>query len=120
VHGELGEIVYCHCQQCRKAQGTAFGTNAVVQRDQLVLVAGADRLTAYESSAGKRRWFCGGCGSPLYSARDAMPEVVRLRIGTLDTPLNERPTAHIFVGSKAEWFEILDALPRYPRLDPER
>jgi hypothetical protein len=42
-----------------------------------------------------------------------MPETVRVRIGTLDTPLDTEISAHIFVGSKAEWYEILDGHTQY-------
>ena len=38
---------------------------------------------------GVYRWFCSECGSPLISSRDAQPELYRLRIGTLDTPLDQ-------------------------------
>ena len=41
------------------------------------------------------------------------PEFYRLRIGTLDTPLQQKPTQHIFVASQAEWDNICDALPQY-------
>ena len=41
------------------------------------------------------------------------PEVMRLRIGTLSTPLTARPSAHIFATSKAEWEEICDDIPQY-------
>jgi hypothetical protein len=34
----------------------------------------------------------------------------------VDTP-SIRPTEHIFVGSKASWFEITDALPQREELD---
>ncbi len=60
------------------------------------------------------RWFCSECGSPLISSRDAQPELYRLRIGTLDTPLDQKkPTMHIFAASKAEWESICDDLPQY-------
>jgi hypothetical protein len=48
----------------------------------------------------------------IISRRDAMPDVVRLPLGTLDTPLAP-PTAHYFVASKAEWYEIHDDLPQF-------
>ena len=44
----------------------------------------------------------------------------RLRIGALDSKITARPTAHIHVASKAEWFEIRDGLPQYPELEPGR
>ena len=31
VRGEIGDVVQCHCQRCRKANGTAFATNAPIK-----------------------------------------------------------------------------------------
>lgn len=118
--GALGAIVLCHCGQCRKAQGSAFAAVAPVQAAGFRLLAGADALKAYASSPGKWRSFCGHCGSPIHSRRDGVPEWVRLRIGTLDTPIASRPAAHIHVASKAEWWDIRDELPQYPAIEPGR
>jgi hypothetical protein len=57
VTGAIGPIVFCHCSQCRRAQGSAFGTNAELNAGDFALVAGADRITEYESSPGKIRAF---------------------------------------------------------------
>ncbi|MCW4628484.1 GFA family protein [Marinomonas rhodophyticola] len=59
------------------------------------------------------RVFCKQCASPLYSRRSQMPELLRLRIGTLDSKIHSKPSSHIFVGSKAEWYEICDDIPQY-------
>ena len=111
--GEFSLVVCCHCSQCRKAQGTAFGTNAPIEADQFRLLSGAELLKAYESTPGKQRVFCSNCGSPLFSRVLDKPAVLRLRVGTLDTPLGTRPQAHIFAASKAEWYDILDGLPQH-------
>jgi hypothetical protein len=37
IRGELGSIIYCHCESCRKAQGTAFVTNAPVAEEAFVV-----------------------------------------------------------------------------------
>lgn len=113
INGELGPIVMCHCSRCRKANGSAFATNASVNAADFHLLRGQELIAEYESSPNVFRVFCSRCGSPLYSRRPLQPELLRLRIGTLDTPLEARPTAHIFVGSKAEWCEIHDDLPQY-------
>jgi hypothetical protein len=105
---------------CRKAQGTAFATNAPVEVAKFRITQGEPVLRTYSSSPGKWRCFCSTCGSPLFSKRDSHPGVIRLRIGTLDTKITARPTAHIHVASKAEWFEILDGLPQYPEFEPNR
>jgi hypothetical protein len=110
---ELGPIVMCHCTKCRKASGTAFATNSPVLVKDFKLRSGQDALAEFESTPGVFRVFCRHCASPLYSRRPSEPERIRLRIGTLDTPIESKPTAHIFVGSKAEWDDICDALPQF-------
>jgi len=114
LDAEISELACCHCQQCRKAQGSAFGSNAPVARAAFSLVSGEALLKAYESSPGKRRVFCGRCGSPLWSERDNAPQLIRLRVGSLDTALLHVPDYHIHAADKAPWYEIRDAAPQYP------
>ncbi|WP_428422404.1 GFA family protein [Methylibium sp.] len=120
LDGPPGPIVLCHCGQCRKAQGSAFAVVAPVPAAHFRLVAGAERLRSHESSPGKWRSFCGDCGSPIHSRRDAHPELLRLRIGSLDPPFDQRPSAHIHVASKAPWWQIDDTLPQHPGVEPGR
>jgi hypothetical protein len=111
--GEIAEISMCHCSQCRKAQGTAYVAVSPVESSKLRLTAGAQRLKEYRATPGKKRVFCDQCGSPLYSARDDLPGVKRLRLGTIDTPFKCAKTYHIHVASKADWEVIADGLPQY-------
>ncbi|MBZ0090899.1 MAG: GFA family protein [Sulfuricellaceae bacterium] len=110
---ELGDIVYCHCSQCRKAGGSAFAAVSPIDSADFHLLSGQDALAEFETGPGIARVFCRHCGSPLYSKRAFQPELLRLRIGSLDTPVEKRVSAHIFVGSKADWDEICDLAPQY-------
>lgn len=112
IEGELEPLQICHCSQCRRANGTAFATNVPVARSAFHLDSGAELVTEYESSPGKKRAFCQRCGSPLYSRRDNLPEVLRVRVGLLNEPLPVRPSAHFCVESKANWWDIADGLPQ--------
>jgi hypothetical protein len=101
----------CHCSDCRRATGAAFKPFAGIERDKLRITSGADRLLIYgEESAHDAH--CARCGSLLYAVvREAA--FVHVTLGTLiDTP-SIRPSAHIFVGSKADWYTIADNLPQY-------
>lgn len=122
LDGALGTIVFCHCSRCRKAQGSAFAANAPVRSAGFRLLSGEELLSAYESSPGKWRVFCGRCGAPLYSRNTAMPEVLRLRIGSLDSalPPTVRPQHHIYASSRAEWYTIGDGLPQHEGVEPGR
>ncbi len=118
VHGELGPITVCHCRKCRKANGSAFNAVAPIARADLRLLGGKDALTEFESSPGVHRVFCSGCGAQLYSRRDATPDMLRLRLGTLDTPVNATPGHHIFAAYKAEWYDIPGHAPQFPEHAP--
>jgi len=120
ITGPIRNIVYCHCSRCRKAQGSAFATNGIVAADDFELTKGAQNLTSYSSMPGRAKLFCRTCGSPILSRNDADPDVVRVRIGTIESDISERPSAHIFATSKANWEEISDELPQYPAYEPGR
>lgn len=113
IDSELGKIMQCHCQKCRKANGSAFAVNAPIPTQSFKYIKGEELTSEFESTPGVFRVFCSRCASPLYSRRPAEPEILRLRIGTLDTPLTTKPAMHIFVGSKAEWNEVTDNIPQY-------
>lgn len=118
IHGELGPITVCHCRKCRKANGSAFSAVAPFSRQHLRLISGDHALAEFESSPGVHRVFCSGCGAQLYSRRVALPDLLRLRLGTLDTALAGKPSRHIFVAHKAEWFDIADDAPQFPEQAP--
>lgn len=113
VDGELSDFGYCHCRSCRKASGSAHAANAGTTRDALTIADPGKLLREYESSPGKRRAFCSNCGSPLYAYLDASKDLVRIRLGSLDTPFPKHAKAHTFVGDKADWEVIHGDLPQF-------
>jgi hypothetical protein len=116
---ELGEFGYCHCKSCRKASGSAHGANAPIDRASFQLLSGADTLREFESSPGKFRVFCSRCGSPIYAYLTGSADVLRIRLGSLDTPFTKTPRAHTFVSDKAAWEPIEDHLPQFPEWAPK-
>lgn len=118
IDGDLAPIQLCHCSICRKSNGTAFAANSPVDTAAFRVTSGADLLREFESTPGKRRTFCGTCGSPIHSRADALPGVLRIRVGAIDAPVQARPAFHIFADSKADWWEITDELPRYAERRP--
>ncbi|MCW8932583.1 MAG: GFA family protein [Gammaproteobacteria bacterium] len=120
IKGPIQQIVYCHCSQCRKAQGSAFATNGIVKSSDFEIISGETSLTAYESTPGQSKFFCKKCGSPIMSKTESKPDQVRIRLGTVSTDVTERPVAHIFSTSKANWEEITGDLPQYEAYEPGR
>ncbi|WP_372966542.1 GFA family protein [Marinobacter sp.] len=115
--GGLGPVSLCHCSQCRRAHGSAFSASAPVQKVRFRYISGEDKVTEYESRPGKYRAFCSRCGSQLYSRLDAIPGILRLRVGVINEPIMTKPARHIYVGSKAEWFDITDDLPQFEKTE---
>ena len=112
VRGTPLGMYYCHCETCRKATGTSFATNIAVSTDDFAITSGREAVKGFESSPRKYRYFCSGCGSPVYSQAEETRQMVSVRCGTLDGDPGLRPTVHFYVGSKAPWYEIGDALPQ--------
>lgn len=113
VDGELQPIQLCHCSQCRRAQGTPFASNTPVQAGSFRLHSGTELLQHFESSPGKQRAFCRICGSPVYSRRSSLPDVLRIRAGLFEQPLPLEPASHAYVADKANWWTIQDRLPQF-------
>jgi hypothetical protein len=91
-----------------------------VQRGDITFVSGLDGITEYESSPGKFRAFCARCGSPVYGRKTSDPDVLRVRLGSLEQDPGRRALVHVWVGSKAPWFEIADQLPQFEAGLPPR
>ena len=105
----------CHCSRCRAATGSAFKPFAGIERDKLEVTSGTDKLRIVgEEDANDTR--CAVCGSLLFSVvRDGA--YVHVALGSLEDEPAIRPREHIFVGSKAPWFEITDDLPQREELN---
>src|SRR5687767_8340908 len=101
----------CHCSRCRGATGSAFKAFAGIEREKLEITDGLDNLLVFgEEDLNHTR--CAVCGSFLFSVvRNGA--YVHVAMGSLVDAPSIRPTHHIFVGSKAAWFEITDDLPKF-------
>jgi hypothetical protein len=111
IDGRLSPIMLCHCSKCRKANGSAFHSGQLCRASRFRFVSGEDAVTEYRTPSGYTTRFCRHCGSPV-------PQLVEdgyvvVHAGALDEDPGTRPMCHIFVGSKAPWFEIADALPQH-------
>lgn len=115
VHYEVADqfayAANCHCSNCRRTTGSAFKPFAGIEREKFVVTKGEEARMIFGDDNGHDA-HCARCGSLLYSlVRDGA--WVHVAMGTLLDDPSIRPTAHIFVGSKAPWFTITDGLPQY-------
>ncbi len=109
----FGEMANCHCTDCRKSHGAAFATYIEVPRERFSYVQGEGELHSFQAESGLQRYFCRNCGSIIWNGSSNPPEAYWITAGTLDTPLDRKPDAHIFVRSKVPWYDIKDDLPQH-------
>ena len=112
VADEFLYALNCHCSNCRAATGSAFKPFAGIEREKLEVTDGAEKLLVWGDDDGNHTR-CGVCGALLYSV---VGERVHVALGSLADAPSIRPTGHIFVGSKAPWYEITDDLPQHEEL----
>ena len=110
----------CHCSICRHITGSAFAAYVNVADADLTLTSGADQLATYEVSGKSSIQFCQSCGSTVFTRHSDYADETFVALGAMEQTADIRLMYHEFVGSKADWFEILDSLPQFERsAEPE-
>ena len=118
ISGEPLALMYCHCEECRRATGSSLNTSIFVRRGDFRIVSGDEVISFHESSPGNCRHFCSKCGSPVFKLFPEPPGLMTVRAGTLDSDPGIRPSGHIWVSEKAPWYEITGELPQFPKGPP--
>jgi hypothetical protein len=118
-----GEPVFsllCHCRDCQRQSGSAYNAALRVPAAGFRVTQGAPKLYVKTADSGNTvsRAFCPECGSPLFLRVSARPDLVGIRVGTLDDPSAFRPEADIFVRSAQPWDHMDPALPKYDTYPP--
>lgn len=109
---------YCHCTRCQRRTGTGASANGRVAADSFRIVRGEDRIRSWRPPDGAEKFFCGDCGSALFT-RPPDGATVGVRFGVLDGDPGIRPGARQFTAYAAAWEPIPDdGLPRYPEAPP--
>src|SRR5262249_18485629 len=107
--GEIGPANYCHCADCRKITGSAFNVGLRVYRKHLAVKAESE-LRGYKSAnaAGREieRYFCGACGSPIFTLHPSKPEFAWVKAGIIDQPELIQPTYENWIKDKVSWATV--------------
>lgn len=105
-HGEIEKTIICYCKDCQMAQGSIFGWNSPLQKAKFEITSGIKFLKEYFHSPDKARVFCQECGSPVYSYRMDLPDIIRLRLGTVTSGEIPAPTEQAYIQYKPHFLHI--------------
>jgi hypothetical protein len=118
-------VVYaCHCTECQRQSGSAFGMGLVVNEAQFRLARGTPRRFDHVTESGRRAeaWFCSNCGTRVFgSPREGASGEGAMRIvraGTLDDISWLRPSIHVWTRSAQPWTVIPGDVPRFETRPP--
>jgi hypothetical protein len=75
----ITELRACHCKDCQKSSGTGGSVNAMIASSGLRITHGTPKRLTVTAHSGRtlHRFFCGDCGSPLFSRRELTPETTK-------------------------------------------
>lgn len=106
---------YCHCTRCQRRTGAAASPSASAAPGSFGITQGEDRLKAWAPADGWEKWFCGDCGSAIYSRNPKEPTMIGVRMGTFDADPGVRPSLRQYVADAAVWEPVPDdGLTRFP------
>jgi hypothetical protein len=112
---EFEYAFYCHCSRCRARTGSAFASIGGISVEKLAVIAGHEHLLLEGECSDGYGARCSRCFAFLFAAVRGR-KYLHVQLGVLvDTP-SRIPDHHIFVGSKAPWYNITDTLPQYEEL----
>lgn len=113
ITGDFERFYLCHCEYCRKDTGSAHAANLFSSTAVLKWISGEDQISRFDLPATRHsRCFCRICGSALPMAQ-MNGKLLVVPAGSLTDGVPIRPTAHIFVSSRAGWDEALERIPTF-------
>ena len=116
-HAEPTVIFNCHCEDCRRATGSVFGTNFFVPEDELEIFGEVSSYShTADSGSTMTKRFCPNCGSLLFGNNSAKSNVVSIRAGTVDQLDLIKPVVNVFMDSKVSSTSIDKNLKRASRM----
>ena len=103
--GEPIELSVCHCTECQRQSGSAFGMSLDVRSDEFVLLSGElrDFVRTAESGNRLRCSFCPQCGTRIHHQTTDAVSVLSVKPGTLDDTSWLVPRLHVWTRSRHGW-----------------
>ncbi|MEM7541121.1 MAG: GFA family protein [Pseudomonadota bacterium] len=110
----------CHCRDCQRASGSAYGSFLIVWQATFKMLGATPKYYAKVSDGGNavERGFCAECGSPVTILEPHRPKLIFLHAGSLDDPSQHQPAMDIFTESAHAW-DLLDPnREKFPGMPP--
>jgi hypothetical protein len=112
IVGDFERFFLCHCGRCRKDTGSAHAANLFSSTAKVRWLSGEGKIKTFTlPSTRHEKSFCVDCGSAIPSIQMNGALLV-VPAGSLDSAIDARPDAHIFVAHRANWDRGLEDVPK--------
>lgn len=116
IIGDFESFYLCHCRYCQKDTGSAHAANLFSTDAKMSFAKGHDKVSTYVLPGTRHaKSFCGICGSALPNLQ-SNGKLLVVPAGSLDTPLELKPNAHLFCSSRASWDIELETIKKFNQL----
>jgi hypothetical protein len=107
-------LSFCHCTSCKRISGGVGTASGRARTEWIDITQGRELLTTYQPDEGTAKTFCSRCGANLFGGGWPEAEHASVRLSAIDSGLEQKPDAHIYVRSVAPWETLPDdGLPRH-------
>ena len=120
VTAPLANVIACHCTHCRRISGAGASHNAAIPASSFRVTQGTPKRYVDTADSGNKlyRFFCPECGSSLCSQREKTPEMMVLKVGTLDDASHLKLAMNIWTDSALPWMHLDPAVEKHPKNRP--
>jgi len=108
VEGEPVSVGICHCRECQRQTGSAFGMSFIVRKEAFSLLSGHLKTFTRTSDSGRPVVcaFCPECGTRIYHEARWLEGVLNIKPGTFDDTSFFRPRGQVWTARKQPWLEL--------------
>ena len=120
IDGEPFRIANCHCDDCRKATGSAYATNLFFKEEQIKILQGAPKKFEHlaDSHNTMIKEFCSDCGSQVFGSGANRPGVKNIKVGSIDDARFVKPQVNLYTAHALSCSYIDDEIDNFQGMPP--
>ena len=109
LNTEIKNVVNCHCNMCKKHNGSSFSTYAALPYKAFEIKKGKELISQHIEGTGQKH-FCNKCGTPIYNTNEKYPGACMVFLGTLNSSANYVPNVNVWCESQFPWVGHLEEI----------
>ncbi|HIF61002.1 MAG TPA: GFA family protein [Rhodospirillales bacterium] len=120
IDGEPFRTANCHCDDCRKATGSAYATNLFFKEEQIKILQGTPKKFEHlaDSHNTMIKEFCSDCGSQVFGSGANRPGVKNIKVGSIDDARFVKPQVNLYTAHALSCSYIDDKIDNFQGMPP--